>query len=370
MFLFAVPSDPAGILFSAVTAGIPFPAGPGPVDPVWTLSLSDQAGVLSPAIPAGMLFPVGPDQDGTLSPTDPAGILFPTDSAGMLFPAIPAGMSFPVDPDIDGTLSPTDPAGVLFPAVLMEFPVLKDPVVAQLPAYITVFDTGSVVDVAIMEEMRPAVPDVGDSRAVVAMVGVDAVQIGEEIPVDCDDYCDMRDPRNDFEMVDGMPVYYGGDFDDLDCDDPLDLAYEDWVDWDNLNALEGCSVDLPDKEEVRLPNAMGAMVMMVGEVAQPAHVQQDLLETSLPVMDIAITVPVRDIPMAGRGPLSRLSLGIPGMILKLYMGCPSTMEGILMIRTMKLPGIMIMTPGRTGVILTFGIGIVGFPRTTRKPSCL
>ena len=70
------PSDPAGILFLAVPAGIPFPAGL-----VGTLSLSDQAGLLFPAVPAGIPFPLGPDQDGTLSPTDPAGILFPADSA-------------------------------------------------------------------------------------------------------------------------------------------------------------------------------------------------------------------------------------------------------------------------------------------------
>ena len=44
------------------------------------------------------------------------------------------------------------------------------------------------------------------SRAVVTMVGVDAVQTGEGIPMDCDDDCDMRDPRNDFETVDRMNV--------------------------------------------------------------------------------------------------------------------------------------------------------------------
>ena len=42
---------------------------------------------------------------------------------------------------------------------------------------------------------------------------------------------------------------------------------------------------------------MGAMVMMVEDVAQPARVRQDLLETSVPVMDIGITAPVGDIPI-------------------------------------------------------------------------
>ena len=192
-------------------------------------------------------------------------MLLPANSAGMLFPAVPAGMPFPVDTYIDGTLSPTDPAGMPFPAALAEFPVLKDPVVARLPADPTVFDARSVVDMVVMGEVRPAVLDVVNSCAVVAIVGVDAVHTWEEIPMDCDAYCDMQDPRNDFETVDGMPVYYGGDFNDSD---PRDLAYEDWVDWYNFNAPEGYCVDLPDNEKVRLPNAMDATVLMVGDVAQ------------------------------------------------------------------------------------------------------
>ena len=78
----------AGILFPAVPAGMPFPAGP--VDPVETLSL--------------------PYHDGTLSPTDIAGILFPAVPAGIPFPAGPVG---PVDPV--GTLSLPDPVGTPSP---------------------------------------------------------------------------------------------------------------------------------------------------------------------------------------------------------------------------------------------------------------
>ena len=302
------PSDPAGILFPAVPAGIPFTAGP--VGPVGTLSPSDPAGILFPAVPAGIPFPAGPV--GTLSPSDPAGILFPAVSAGILFPAgpvgtlslsdqaavlfpaIPTGMMFPADPDIDGMSSPTDSAGMLFP----DRSALMNPDVALLPPDPTVFDIGSVVDMAVVEEVLPAVPDVFGSRAVVAMVGVDAVQTGEGIPMDCDDRCDVQDLRNYFETVDGMPVYYGGDFND---EDHRDLAYADWVDWYNFNAPEGCCVDLPDKGEVRLPNAMGTMMMMMGEVVQPARGRQELLGTSVPVMDIGITVPVGGIPVAGNG---------------------------------------------------------------------
>ena len=85
---------------------------------------------------------------------------------------------------------------MLFPAVLTEFPVLKDPVVARLPADPTVIDTRSVLDMAVVEEVRPAVPDVVHGRAVVAMVGIDAVYTGKESPMDCDADDDMWDPRN------------------------------------------------------------------------------------------------------------------------------------------------------------------------------
>ena len=209
---------------------------------------------------------------------------------------------------------------MLFPAV-----------VARLPADPSVFDTGSVVDMAVMEEVGPAVPDVIHGCAVVAMVGVDTVHTGEEILMDCDADSDMWDPWNDFETVDAMPVYYGGDFNDSECEDPRDLAYEDWFDWYNFNALEGCWVDLPDKGDDRLPNAMGSAVMIVGEVAQPAHVRQDLLVTSVPVMDIEITVPVGDIPMAGNGTHIAAESADSRNTLETVKGL-SIMDGILMIR--------------------------------------
>ena len=46
-----------------------------------------------------------------------------------------------------------------------------------------------------MEEVRTAAPGVVHGRAVVAMVGVDAVHTGEEIPMDCDADSDMWNPR-------------------------------------------------------------------------------------------------------------------------------------------------------------------------------
>ena len=102
-----------------------------------------------------------------------------------------------------------------------------------------VWDPGNVVDVDRTMDVRQAVPDVIDSRAVVALVGIDTAQMGEDAQMDCDIDCAERDILNEFETVDGMPVYYGGDLYDSDWEDPRDLAYADWVDWYNLNAPEG-----------------------------------------------------------------------------------------------------------------------------------
>ena len=54
------------------------------------------------------------------------------------------------------------------------------------------------------------------------------------IPMACDGTyttAEYKDPRNEFETVDGMPVYYGGDLNDSDCENPGDIDYETWVDW-------------------------------------------------------------------------------------------------------------------------------------------
>ena len=81
---------------------------------------------------------------------------------------------------------------------------------------------------AVVEEVRPAVPDVVNSRAVVAMVGVEAVQIGEEITMDCDAYCNIfamnsrRWTECLFVMVVTLMIQTVRILD-------RDLAYEDWV---------------------------------------------------------------------------------------------------------------------------------------------
>ena len=73
-----------------------------------------------------------------------------------------------------------------------------------------------VVDMDINVDSYQAVPDVVEDRAVVAMVGLEVMQMGEDTPMDCEDKCAEWDIRNEFEIVDGMPVYYGGELYDSD----------------------------------------------------------------------------------------------------------------------------------------------------------
>ena len=92
-----------------------------------------------------------------------------------------------------------------------------------------------------------AVLDVVEDRAVVAMVGLDAIQMREDTPMDCVGKCAECDIRNEFETVYGMPVYYGCDLydsDESDWEDPCDLAYAEYVDRYNFDAPEGMELNV------------------------------------------------------------------------------------------------------------------------------
>ena len=101
----------------------------------------------------------------------PVGTLSLSDHLGVLSPTVPVGKPSPMDPD-------SDPPGGLVPAVWTEFPDWKDPVVTQLHAELPVWDPGNVVDMDMTMDIRQAVPDVIDSRAMVAMVGIDTAHMG------------------------------------------------------------------------------------------------------------------------------------------------------------------------------------------------
>ena len=99
-----------------------------------------------------------------------------------------------------------------------------------------------VVDMDVTRNNGPVAPDVNDCCAVVAMIGHDTVRRREEVPMNGDVECAEWDIRNEFETIDGMPVYYGGDLCDSDgseWDDLWDLAYAEYVDKYNFDTPEG-----------------------------------------------------------------------------------------------------------------------------------
>ena len=82
------------------------------------------------------------------------------------------------------------------------------------------------------------------------------------------------DIRNEFETVDGMPVYYVGDLFDSDhseWDDPWNLAYAEYVDQYNFDAPEGMELKVFERLK-----AVDEPAMMVGEVPGPRHVRPNL----------------------------------------------------------------------------------------------
>ena len=155
-----------------------------------------------------------------------------------------------------------------------------------------------------------AVPVVVEDRPVVAMVGLDEIWMGEDTPMDCEGKCAEWDIRNEFETIDGMPVYYGGDLcdsDESDWEDPRDLAYAEYVDMYDFDDPEGMELNVVERSK-----AVDGSVMMVGEVTGSGHVHQSscsLLEADMvckePMADI-LTVR-HDVPEVAGSPIRRSS---------------------------------------------------------------
>ena len=304
-------------MFSAVPPGIPFPVGPvgpygmlspsdtaavGPVGPDGTLSSSDLAGILVPAVPAGILSPVGPY--GTLSPSDsdsvvlvdPGGTLSSSGLVGMVVPDVSVELPSLIGPvntlgalslsDSDsvgpmgptgmlsssvfecasrpvGTSLPCDGGTGLFPIVLtgelssveaVPFPGERDPVITQLPAEMLVGDCGDVLNRDVTGNSCWAVPGGIGEPTVLAMIGLDVMPMGEGVQLHGADKCVEWDIRDEFETIDGMPVYYGGDLcisDESDWEDPYDIACAEFVEQYNFDALEGMELMVFERLKVR-----------------------------------------------------------------------------------------------------------------------
>ena len=152
----------------------------------------------------------------------------------------PVGTLLPCD---DGTgLFLIVPTGELSSVEAVPFPGERDPVITQLPAEMLVGDCSDVVNRDVTGNSCRAVPGVIGNPAVVAMVGLDVMPMGEDTPLDCVGKRAKWDIRDEFETIDGMPVYYGGDLcdsDESDWEHPYVIACAEYVEQYNFDALEG-----------------------------------------------------------------------------------------------------------------------------------
>ena len=94
---------------------------------------------------------------------------------------------------------------------------------------------------------------------------------------------DTADPRNNFETVHGMPVYYGGDLNDSDCETPGDNDYDTWDDW--------CDSDIWDRYcgfplDAQWPVIISALVFREKDMNEPLRVRLDNWDASISVMRV------------------------------------------------------------------------------------
>ena len=144
-------------------------------------------------------------------------------------------------PGEDGTgLCPIVPTDEMLSVVAVPLPAVRDPVITQLPVEELVGECGDVVEESISVHSGWSGSEVAKTPAVVAMVGIDAMPMGKDTPLDFVDKCAEWDICDQFETIDGMAVYYGSDLcdsDESDWDDPYDIA--EYVEQYNFDVPEG-----------------------------------------------------------------------------------------------------------------------------------
>ena len=72
--------------------------------------------------------------------------------------------------------------------------------------------------------------------------------------------------------VHGMPVYYGGDLNDSDCETPGDNDYDTW-DWCDSDILDRYCGFPPDDEETQSPVLIYAPVLRGENMDEPLRVR-------------------------------------------------------------------------------------------------
>ena len=83
-----------------------------------------------------------------------------------------------------------------------------------------------------------------------------------------------------------MPVYYGGDLNDSDCENPGDIDYETWVDWCDSDTPDRYCGFSPDDEETQLPVIICATVLRGRDMDEPLRLRLDSWDASVSVTDI------------------------------------------------------------------------------------
>ena len=124
--------------------------------------------------------------------------------------------------------------------------------------------------------------------------------MGEGIQLNGADRCVEWDIRDEFETINGMPVYYGGDLcdsDESDWEDLYDIACAEYVEQYNFDTLEGMELmvfkQLKGLDESDV--APDESVMMVRERTDLTHVRQTSPSYPRRELDSVDTEPVVDI---------------------------------------------------------------------------
>ena len=138
-----------------------------------------------------------------------------------------------------------------------------------------------------------SVPEVAKTPAVVAMVGMDALPMRNDAPLDCVDECTAWDSGYQCETIDGMTVCYGGDLcdsDESDWDDLYDIASAEYVEQYNFDVPEG--MDLMVFERCKWPYGLE---MLEDEGTGLAHVCQTTLSDPQGELDTVDIDPLADV---------------------------------------------------------------------------
>ena len=187
---------------------------------------SDHAG------PAGRnvaVSPVGPS--GTLSPSTPGSAILVDPGGSTLLPGEGRPKFCP------GVL--TDDL-VLGAAVLL--PAVRDPRVASSPGEVLVDNCDVVTDGNIAGHDGSSDPEMVGSSSVVVRPDCAALARSTDTTLVGINECTQCDILDQFEMINNMPVYYGGDLYDSenwDWDDPYEIASAAYVEDYNFDVPEG-----------------------------------------------------------------------------------------------------------------------------------